>query len=41
MATGACDRCECYLRVEPEIAGGVRGWADGARQGASAAGPES
>lgn len=40
MATGARDRCGCYLRVEPEIAGGVRGWADGARPGASAAGPE-
>lgn len=40
MATGTSDRCGCYLRVEPEIAGGVRGWADGARPGASAAGPE-
>jgi hypothetical protein len=39
MATGACDRCGCYLRVEPEIAGRARGWADGARPGASAACP--
>lgn len=40
MATGIRDRCGCYLRVEPEIAGRVRGWADGARPGASTAGPE-